>query len=29
MGFPVTEAEAMPDLSAGSLSLAFGDFRRG
>ncbi|GJD33463.1 hypothetical protein FMGBMHLM_0350 [Methylobacterium aerolatum] len=29
MGFPVTEAEAMPDLSAGSLSVAFGDFRRG
>ena len=29
LGFPVTEAEAMPDASAGSLSLAFGDFRRG
>jgi HK97 family phage major capsid protein len=29
MGFPVTEAEAMPDLTNGSLSLAFGDFRRG
>ena len=29
MGFPVAEAEAMPDLSAGSLSIAFGDFRRG
>ena len=29
MGFPVTEAEAMPDLANGSLSLAFGDFRRG
>ncbi|MDP4021419.1 phage major capsid protein [Methylobacterium sp. NEAU 140] len=28
-GFPVTEAEAMPDLAAGSLSVAFGDFRRG
>ncbi|MBD8906830.1 phage major capsid protein [Methylorubrum zatmanii] len=29
MGFPVAEAEAMPDLAAGSLSIAFGDFRRG
>ena len=29
MGFPVTEAEAMPDIGAGSLSVAFGDFRRG
>ncbi|KAB1072818.1 phage major capsid protein [Methylobacterium planeticum] len=29
LGFPVTEAEAMPDAAAGSLSLAFGDFRRG
>lgn len=29
MGFPVTEAEAMPALGAGSLSVAFGDFRRG
>ncbi|MGU3536723.1 phage major capsid protein [Methylobacterium sp. A54F] len=29
MGFPVTEAEAMPDAAAGSLSVAFGDFRRG
>ncbi|WP_336487300.1 phage major capsid protein [Methylobacterium nigriterrae] len=29
LGFPVTEAEAMPDPAAGSLSLAFGDFRRG
>lgn len=29
MGFPVTEAEAMPDIAAGSLSVAFGDFRRG
>ena len=29
MGFPVTEAEAMPDLANGSLSVAFGDFRRG
>ncbi len=29
MGFPVTEAEAMPDVANGSLSVAFGDFRRG
>ncbi len=29
LGFPVTEAEAMPDATANSLSLAFGDFRRG
>ncbi|WP_375466308.1 phage major capsid protein [uncultured Methylobacterium sp.] len=29
LGFPVTEAEAMPDIAAGSLSIAFGDFRRG
>lgn len=29
MGFPLTEAEAMPDIAAGSLSVAFGDFRRG
>src|SRR3954447_17116081 len=29
MSFPVVEAEDMPDLSAGSLSIAFGDFRRG
>jgi len=29
LGFPVTEAEAMPDAAANSLSLAFGDFRRG
>jgi len=29
MGFPVTEAEDMPDIAANSLSLAFGDFRRG
>jgi HK97 family phage major capsid protein len=28
MGFPVTEAEAMPDIAAGSFALAFGDFRR-
>ena len=29
MGFPVVEVENMPDLAAGSLSVAFGDFRRG
>ena len=29
IGFPVTEAEAMPDLGKDSLSVAFGDFRRG
>lgn len=29
MGFPVAEAEAMPNAAAGSLSVAFGDFRRG
>lgn len=29
MGFPVTEADEMPDVAAGSLSIAFGDFKRG
>lgn len=29
MGFPVAEAEDMPDIAADSLSIAFGDFRRG
>jgi HK97 family phage major capsid protein len=29
MGFAVTEAENMPDIAAGSHSIAFGDFRRG
>ena len=29
MGFPVVEAEDMPAIRAGSLSIAFGDFRRG
>lgn len=29
LGFPVTEAEAMPDAAAGSFSIAFGDFKRG
>ena len=29
LGFPVHEAEEMPEIGAGSLSVAFGDFRRG
>ena len=29
MGFPVVEAEDMPDIAANALSVAFGDFRRG
>ncbi|MBL8596322.1 MAG: phage major capsid protein [Devosia sp.] len=29
MGFDLVEAEAMPDIAASSLSIAFGDFRRG
>ena len=29
MTFPVVEAEDMPDIAANSLSVAFGDFRRG
>ncbi|GJD96503.1 phage major capsid protein [Methylobacterium iners] len=29
LGFPVSEAEAMPDAGPGSLAIAFGDFRRG
>jgi HK97 family phage major capsid protein len=29
MGFPLVEAEAMPDVGSNSLSIAFGDFRRG
>jgi HK97 family phage major capsid protein len=29
LGFPVTEAEDMQDIGANSLSVAFGDFRRG
>ncbi|WP_370872316.1 phage major capsid protein [Rhodopseudomonas julia] len=29
MNFPVVEAEDMPDIAAGSLSIAFGDFSRG
>lgn len=29
LGFPVVEAEDMPDIAAGSLALAFGNFQRG
>ena len=29
LGFPVSEAEDMPDIGANALALAFGDFRRG
>lgn len=29
VGFPLIEAEDMPDIAADSLSIAFGDFRRG
>jgi HK97 family phage major capsid protein len=29
MGYPVTEAEDMPDIAEDSHSIAFGDFRRG
>ncbi len=29
MGFPVTEAEDMPDIAPDALSIAFGDFRAG
>lgn len=29
LGYPVTESEDMPDLAADSLSIAFGDLRRG
>lgn len=29
LGYPLIEAEDMPDISAGSASIAFGDFRRG
>jgi HK97 family phage major capsid protein len=29
LGFPIAEAEEMPDVGANSLSLAFGDFRSG
>ncbi|MBV7255213.1 phage major capsid protein [Pacificimonas sp. WHA3] len=29
LGYPVVEAEAMPDLATGSLSIAFGNFKAG
>ncbi len=29
LGYPVTEAEDMPDVSANAFAIAFGDFRRG
>ncbi len=29
LGYPVVEAEDMPDIAANALALAFGDFRRG
>jgi len=29
LGFPVSEAEDMPDIGANALALAFGDFKRG
>lgn len=29
MGYPVTEAEDMPDVAAGAFAVAFGDFERG
>ncbi len=29
MGFPLVESEDMPDIGAGSMSVAFGDFERG
>jgi HK97 family phage major capsid protein len=29
MGFPLYDVEDMPDVSAGSLAVAFGDFGRG
>mgnify|MGYP002016558912 CR=1 FL=1 len=29
LGFPVTEIEAMPDVAANSLAVAFGDFEKG
>jgi HK97 family phage major capsid protein len=29
LGFPVSEAEDMPDIASGALAIAFGDFRRG
>ena len=29
LGYPVTEAEDMPDMAANAFAIAFGDFRRG
>ena len=29
MGFPLVEAEDMPDIGSGTTPIAFGDFRRG
>jgi HK97 family phage major capsid protein len=29
MGFPLVEAEDMPDIASDATALAFGDFRRG
>ena len=29
MGFPIAEAEEMPDVGANALAVAFGDFRAG
>jgi HK97 family phage major capsid protein len=29
IGFPLADTEDMPDVAANSLSIAFGDFRRG
>jgi HK97 family phage major capsid protein len=29
MGYPITEAEDMPNVGAGAFPLAFGDFREG
>ena len=29
MGFPIAEAEEMPDVGANALAVAFGDFRSG
>jgi HK97 family phage major capsid protein len=29
LGFPLVEAEDMPDIAANALSIAFGDFKRG
>lgn len=29
LGYPVAEADDMPDMSSGSFSIAFGDFKRG